>query len=132
MPVSMWHKATTILLGLILLLLGVITLRLFVAAWRTTPVTVELLHDCRATANTFLCSFTNLSDTPARGMCVKGKLQPKSGGPSDVGATLCSGVIGPRESKSVDMPLEGKAAETCHDANGLLDFGSCTLDVDTL
>ncbi len=134
MPVSTWQKVTAVAAVLLVLELGGLALGFFVRAQlaEPRPRTQYVPQNCRATATTFSCSFTNTADTAATGVCVKGKLEPKSGESSDIGATLCSGVIGPRETKSLEVPLEGKAAGVCHDANGLLDFGACTLAVDPI
>lgn len=126
MQVSLWHKATTLALVVLVVEIGVLGLAWFVSRERSHPV--EMSPYCQATNNEFTCTFTNLEWRRADGVCVIGTLIGQNGKAVESNS-VCSGVVGPRESKQVSAPLRGNAKTACQDAEGLLDFSTCELNV---
>lgn len=95
--------------------------------WR--PTQVDVPSWCNAGVNGFSCSFTNANTGRVFGNCQRGILTPKRGGKPVESMALCSGTIESRETKTVEVPFQGKVTEACHDEHGLIDFGSCELSV---
>lgn len=83
-------------------------------------------HTCYANRSDVTCTFTNRGAGPIT-TCVQGTLAPKgAGGVTLQSLTLCSGRLGPLETKSVAAPwIGGFADDLCYETN---QFGSKNLD----
>jgi hypothetical protein len=92
------------------------------------PTKAELASMCSANLTSFECSYTNASRVAVEGSCSTVALVPKRAG-KPTSALLCSGTLGPRESKSVSSPFAGRAVDACHDAEGNLSWDDCNLTV---
>jgi hypothetical protein len=100
-----------------------------------TPKDVALRDDCYANGFSYVCTFTNLNPTPAVSRCSHGKLSQKENpGVTLLSLSLCSGVLGPKETRQVTGPwLGGQPEAVCNRASGYggtaLDWSKCVFDV---
>jgi hypothetical protein len=92
----------------------------------------DTAHECQATNQLFECTVTNVTAHPIEA-CWIGQLAQKKGGGSMRSFPLCTGRVGPRETRSVSTPWErGSASDICNKVsvygNSVLDFDACEFD----
>jgi hypothetical protein len=90
----------------------------------------ETAHNCYADNTSVTCTVTNLRDEPIT-TCLAGKLaQKKAGGVTLSSLTVCTGRLGPRETRTATAPwVGGFARDICHSVdrwgNLVLDWEAC-------
>lgn len=129
-----WSKIATVAL---VLLVGEGALALGAAGITALsgPTAAEMPVYCSASLGTgFTCTFTNPIKTRLEGNCVKCTLTPKAGrkGEAVESMALCSGSMGPKETKTVAVAGATNLRRACQDAQGSLDFDACDFAVVTL
>jgi hypothetical protein len=92
-------------------------------------------HNCYADNSNVSCTITN-PGTEAITTCIVGKLkQKKASGVSLSSLVMCTGRLGPRETRNVSSPWTGGfARDICNSAdrwgNEVLDWAACSFDVE--
>lgn len=99
-----------------------------------TPI-AKVAHYCNAWMTEFKCTFTNRTDDRIA-TCAVGRLTRKDNPARALeSAVLCSGSLGPNETRTVSAPwLAGSAEDLCFSksswGNVVLDWKICAFDVD--
>lgn len=91
---------------------------------------------CFANEAGVTCTFVNLDSKP-HSDCLRGVVSQKSGGDRVEAVPLCSGVVGPRETKTITVPWNTmtKPSDICFtetEFGSRLDWDKCTFDARAL
>ncbi|HEY3237039.1 MAG TPA: hypothetical protein VGJ84_20135 [Polyangiaceae bacterium] len=100
------------------------------------PSMAGVQYICRGSNDLLTCSFTNTGERVDGRICVTGKLVPQKGEKNLESAPICTGRIGPKETRTISAPwARGSAADVCfkldEHAGKQLDMDSCTLKMRT-
>lgn len=97
--------------------------------------TKDVISTCHAFNDRFECSVTNVKDRPVAA-CWVGKLAQKEGGGTMTSTPLCTGRVGPQESRQVSVPwLRGNAKDICNSPGRFgqeLDWSVCVFSAEPL
>lgn len=128
MPTNGWTKVSTVAILAIAVVVSTWAALSTLQALRSNLRIFKLERLCSANNTDFTCSFTNASDAAARGECLRGVVGRKDNASGEVRSmTLCSGSMAARESKTVMVPLEGRASDLCPNNLGGVDWSACDL-----
>jgi hypothetical protein len=89
----------------------------------------HILQDCRGFNDRMTCVMTNLSPRPVS-MCWTGGIVQKNGGGTMKASGVCTGRVGPRETREASVPWDrGHAEDICNKVgpygSRLLDWEAC-------
>lgn len=102
------------------------------ATWVSTR---DVVSNCYAFNDRFECTVTNVKDEPIAA-CWVGRLAQKQGGGTMSSIPLCTGRVGPRQTRQVSVPWQrGNAKDICNSPGRFgpeLDWDVCTFSGEPL